>query len=92
MNERRAKTIAHVFATVSAAGVPFASFVNMAPLNPTLFAGAALVMIYFAANPQLLVVSRSQYEEAVRRGLIIPSALVLGATLMVIGAIQSVIH
>ena len=92
MNERTAMYIAYGFAAVSALGVPAASLVNMAPLNATLFAGGTLVMIYFAANPRLLVASRPEYDESVRRGLEIPLVLVLGALLMIIGAVEAIVR
>lgn len=92
MNERTAKYIAYSFAAVSALGVPAASWVNMAPLNATLFAGATLVMIYFAANPRLLVVSRPEYDESVRRGVAIPLVLVFGALLIIIGAVEAIVR
>jgi hypothetical protein len=92
MNERTARYIAYGFAAVSALGVPATSLANMAPLNATLFAGATLVMIYFAENPRLLVASRQEYDESVRRGLAIPLVLVLGALLIIIGVVEAIVR
>jgi hypothetical protein len=92
VNERTAKYVAYGFATVSALLVPVTSFVNMAPLNSTVFAGGTLVMVYLAANPRLLIANRAEHKEVVRRGLAIPLALGLGTLLMVIGVVEAVVR
>ncbi len=88
MTEGSAKYVANGFAVVSALLVPVASYVNIAPLTPTCFAGAAMVMIYVAANPKLLTISRSEWRGIASRGTVAPIAFVLGALLMVIGLIE----
>jgi hypothetical protein len=92
VNERTAKYFAYGFATASALLVPVASFINMTPLNSTVFAGGTLVMVYFAANPRLLLADRVGRTEVVRAGLAIPFALYLGSLLMIIGALEAVVR
>jgi hypothetical protein len=90
VSERTAKYFAYGFATVSALLVPVTSFINMAPLNSTVFAGGTLVMVYLASNPRLLVADRVEQREVVRAGLAIPLALYLGTLLMIIGVLEAV--
>lgn len=91
MNERTAKYVASGFAAASALFVPIASFVDMRPLNPTALAGATLVFVYFAANPQLLVTPRTEWQQVSRRGTNARIAFVLGALLIVLGVIEAVV-
>lgn len=91
MNERTAKYVASGFAAVTALFVPVATLVDMRPLNATALAGATLVMVYFAANPQLLVTPRAGWQEVSRRGTNARIAFALGALLIVIGLIESVV-
>lgn len=91
MNERTAKHIASGCAAVAALLVPVVSLVDMRPLNATAVSGATLVIVYFAANPQLLVTSRAQWQEVSSRGTNARIAFVLGALLMLIGLIQAVV-
>lgn len=91
MNERTARYVASGFAAVSALFVPIASLIDMRPLNATALAGATLVMVYFAANPQLLVTPRTQWREVSRRGTSARISFVLGALLIIIGLIQAVV-
>ena len=91
MNERTAKYIASGFAVVAALLVPVVSLVDMHPLNATAVSGATLVIVYFSANPQLLVTSRARWQEVSRRGTSARIAFVLGALLMIIGFIQAAV-
>ncbi len=91
MNERTAKYVASGFAAVAALFVPVAALVDMRPLNATALAGATLVMVYFAANPQLLVTPRANWQEVSRRGTNARIAFVLGALLIIIGLIETVV-
>jgi hypothetical protein len=91
MSERTAKYVASAFAAVSALFVPIASLVDMRPLNPTALAGATLVIVYFAANPQLLVTPRAEWQQVSRRGTNARIAFVLGALLIIIGLIKAVV-
>jgi hypothetical protein len=68
MSERTAKYVASAFAVVSALLAPVAYLVDMSPLNVTAVAGATLVLVYFAANPQLLVTPRAEWQQVSRRG------------------------
>lgn len=89
MTEGSAKYVANAFAVVSALFVPIASYVHMGPFTPTCFAGASMAMIYAAANPKLLIVSRSEWKSVASGGTVAPIALVLGALLMIIGLIEA---
>jgi hypothetical protein len=91
MNERTAKYVASGFAAVAALFVPVVTLVDMRPLNTTAVAGATLVFVYFAANPQLLVTPRAEWQQVSRRGTNARIAFVLGAILMIIGFIQAVV-
>jgi hypothetical protein len=91
MSERTAKYVASGFAAVAALGVPVASLVDMTPLNATALAGATLVMVYFAANPQLLVTPRAEWRDVSSRGTNARIAFVLGALLIIIGVIEAVV-
>ena len=91
MSERTAKYVASGFATVAALLVPVVSSVDMRPLNATAVSGATLVFVYFAANPQLLVTSRANWQAVSGRGTTTKVAFVLGAVLLVIGIIQAVV-
>ena len=91
MNERTAKYVASVFAAVAALFVPVVTLVDMRPLNTTAVAGATLVFVYFAANPQLLVTPRAEWQQVSRRGTNARISFVLGAILMIIGFIQAVV-
>jgi hypothetical protein len=91
MDERTAKYVASGFAAVAALFVPVVSFVDMRPLNATAVAGATLVIVYFAANPQLLVTPRAEWQAVSRRGTNARIAFILGAILMIIGIIQAVV-
>jgi len=90
MNERTAKYVASGFAAVAALFVPVVSFIDIRPLNATATAGATLVFVYFAANPQLLVTPRAEWQQVSRRGTNARIAFVLGTILMIIGFIQAV--
>jgi 4-hydroxybenzoate polyprenyltransferase len=92
MTERTAKYVASVFAAVSAVLAPLAYVVDIRPLNATAVAGATLVLVYFAANPQLLVTPRMQWEDVSRRGTRVRIAFALGALLMIIGIVEAVVR
>jgi len=91
MNERTAKYVASGFAAVAALFVPVVTLVDMRPLNTTAVAGATLVFVYFAANPQLLVTPRAEWQQVSRRGTNARIGFFLGAILMIIGFIQAVV-
>jgi len=63
----------------------------MRPLNATAVAGATLVLVYFAANPQLLITPRAEWQAVSGRGTNARIAFVLGAILMIIGLIQALV-
>ena len=90
MSASTAKYLAAAFAVVSALGAAVALIVDMRPLNTTAFAGATLVLVYFAANPQLLVTSRAEWQQVSRRATNVRIAFVLGALLIIIGVIEAV--
>ena len=88
MTEKSAKYAIATFAFVSEVLVPVSELLDMAPLNPTVFAGATLVLLYLNANPQLLLSTRSETKEHLRRGVAIPLALYLGGLLMILGLLM----
>jgi hypothetical protein len=90
MSERAAKYVAAAFAAMTALGSAIALIVDMRPLNTTAFAGATLVMVYFAANPKLLVTSRAEWQQVSRRATNARIAFVLGALLIIFGLIEAV--
>jgi hypothetical protein len=91
MTEGAARYIAAGFAITSALLMPVAFFVDVSPLNATALAGATLVLVYFAANARLLVISRAEWRERLRDGTRIRIAFYLGAVLMVCGIIQAIV-
>lgn len=91
MTERAARYVAAGFAIACALLMPVAFFVDVSPLNATALAGATLVLAYFAANARLLVTSRAEWRERLRRGTRVPVAFYLGALLMIFGIIQALI-
>jgi hypothetical protein len=73
-----------VFTITSAILVPASTLVDLS-LNPTVFAGGTLAMLYLTANPQLLLATPAESKELIRRGPVLPLALYLGGLLMIVG-------
>ena len=88
----QARCAASGFAAVAALLVPVAYVVDMSPLNTTALAGATLMLIYFAANPQLLVTPRAEWQAVSRRGTKVWIAFGLGALLMIMGVLEAVVR
>jgi len=84
MTERGSRIAIAIFTIGTAILIPASTLPGM-PFNPTIYAGFTLINLYLMANQKLLVVSHTERNDLIRRGMSIPIALYLGIFLEIVG-------
>jgi hypothetical protein len=89
MSERGANYAINAFILVTAALIPITPLLAPMPFTSTFYSGGVLVMVYVAANPGLLQGGKAECMSIIRRGPVVPVALLAGAGLMIVDLVQT---